>query len=245
MTQRTAASTKTGRDVGAELGSGLRRRIGRERRALAIAGVTAAVAVVGGIAMTALPASAAPTVAVRSVAASQVRLVADTSSNGDHLCGHVLLVLRHDYDRLPDALRKDVASAAHQSSKTARHDAMEAVLKKAQSGSYGSAVQAVAKDKKTLAGLKAAWDRLPSSLRDDLKKAKAASGDTRVSDLKAIASKASSGGYGDRVKDAAAKVKTRFDACVAHAQGSGSTSKPATPAPGTSSTSTPKPTTGA
>lgn len=242
MAQRTADSTQARRDVGAELGSGLRRRIGRERRALAVAGVTAAVAVVGGIAMTALPASAAPTVAVRSVAASQVSPVADTSSNGGHLCGRVLLVLKHDYDRLPDALRKDVSSAAHQSSKAARHDAMEAVVKKAQSGSYGSAVQAVAKDKKTIAGFKAAWDRLPSSLRGDLKKAKAANGDTRTSDLKAIASKAASGGYGDRVKDAAAKVKTRFDSCVAHAEGSGSTS---TPAPGTTSTSTPKATTGA
>lgn len=227
-----------------DIAGGFRRRVAKERLALAVAGVTAVAAVVGGVATASVPASA-QTVAMRTVAVtSPIVPAASASGTKGRLCGAVLLVVKRDYDRLPDALRKDVASARHQSSKSAKRTALENVLKKAQSGGYGTDVESVAKDKKTPAGFKAAWDRLPSSLRDDLKKAKDASGDTRTSDLKAIASKAESGGYGDRVKGAVDKAKTRLDACVARAQGSGSTSKPTTPSTGTPtpSTSTPAPT---
>jgi hypothetical protein len=226
-----------------DIASGFRRRIARERLMLALAGATATAALIGGVAATSVPASSSPqTVAMRSVAATSPIVPASSttgSTTKGHLCGRVLLVVKDDYDRLPDALRKDVASAAHQSSKSAKHTALENVLKKAQSGGYGAGVESAAKDKKTLAGLKAAWDRLPSSLRDDLKKAKAASGDTRTADLKAIVAKAESGGYGDRVKDAVGKAKTRLDTCVARADDSGATSKPTTPSTGTPAPTTP------
>lgn len=223
-----------------DIASGLRRRVAKERLVLAVAGVTAAAAVVGGIAAASVPAS--QTVAMRTVAAtSPIVPVSSTSGSKGHLCGAVLLVVKRDYDRVPDALRKDVASARHQSSTSAKRTALENVLKKAQSGGYGTDVEAVAKHTKTLAGFKAAWDRLPSALRDDVKKARAASGDERLSDVKAIASKAESGGYGDRVKDAIGKVKTRLDTCIARVQGSGSTSKPTTPSTGTPAPSTPAP----
>lgn len=225
-----------------DIASGLRRRVAKERLVLAVAGVTAAAAVVGGIAAASVPAS--QTVAMRTVAAtSPIVPVSSTSGSKGHLCGAVLLVVKRDYDRVPDALRKDVASARHQSSTSAKRTALENVLKKAQSGGYGTDVEAVAKHTKTLAGFKAAWDRLPSALRDDVKKARAASGDERLSDVKAIASKAESGGYGDRVKDAIGKVKTRLDKCIARVQGSGSTSKPTTPSTGTPAPSTPAPST--
>lgn len=225
-----------------DIASGLRRRVAKERLVLAVAGVTAAAAVVGGIAAASVPAS--QTVAMRTVAAtSPIVPVSSTSGSKGHLCGAVLLVVKRDYDRVPDALRKDVASARHQSSTSAKRTALENVLKKAQSGGYGTDVEAVAKHTKTLAGFKAAWDRLPSALRDDVKKARAASGDERLSDVKAIASKAESGGYGDRVKDAIGKVKTRLDTCIARVQGSGSTSKPTTPSTGTPAPSTPAPST--
>lgn len=225
-----------------DIASGLRRRVAKERLVLAVAGVTAAAAVVGGIAAASVPAS--QTVAMRTVAAtSPIVPVSSTSGSKGHLCGAVLLVVKRDYDRVPDALRKDVASARHQSSTSAKRTALENVLKKAQSGGYGTDVEAVAKHTKTLAGFKTAWDRLPSALRDDVKKARAASGDERLSDVKAIASKAESGGYGDRVKDAIGKVKTRLDTCIARVQGSGSTSKPTTPSTGTPAPSTPAPST--
>lgn len=225
-----------------DIASGLRRRVAKERLVLAVAGVTAAAAVVGGVAAASVPAS--QTMAMRTVAAtSPIVPVSSTSGSKGHLCGAVLLVVKRDYDRVPDALRKDVASARHQSSTSAKRTALENVLKKAQSGGYGTDVEAVAKHTKTLAGFKAAWDRLPSALRDDVKKARAASGDERLSDVKAIASKAESGGYGDRVKDAIGKVKTRLDKCIARVQGSGSTSKPTTPSTGTPAPSTPAPST--
>jgi hypothetical protein len=228
--------------------SAFRRRIVKERLLLALAGVAASAVVVGGIAATAAPAAADPTVPVRSVAASTVATASTItgSANGGDVCGPVLLVLKRDYDRLPDAVRKDVASASHQSSKTARHDALQGVLKKAQSGGYGSAVESAAKGRKTLVGLKAAWDRLPSSLRDDVKKARAASGETRAADVKAIVSKAESGGYGDRVKDAAGKVKDRLAKCVARSSDSGRTSTPSAPTtPPATPAPTATPTTGA
>lgn len=213
--------------------SAFRRRVARERLVLAVVGVTASAAVVVGIAA---PAVAVPAVPVHSVATSAVHsFSASSARDGGSICGPALLVLKRDYGRLPSAMRDDVASAARQSSKTARHDALQNVLKKAQSGGYGSAVESVAKNKKSLAGLKAAWDRLPSSLRDDVKGARAASGQTRASDVKAIVSKAESGGYGDRVKDAAGKVKDRLAKCVARVSGSGATrvpsAPPTTPAP--------------
>lgn len=227
-----------------DIASGLRRRVAKERLVLAVAGVTAAAAVVGGVAAASVPASSTQTVAMRTVATtSPIVPVSSTSGSKGHLCGAVLLVVKRDYDRVPDALRKDVASARHQSSTSAKRTALENVLKKAQSGGYGTDVEAVAKHTKTLAGFKAAWDRLPSALRDDVKKARAASGDERLSDVKAIASKAESGGYGDRVKDAIGKVKTRLDTCIARVQGSGSTSKPTTPSTGTPAPSTPAPST--
>ncbi|GAB3802275.1 hypothetical protein GCM10028798_19110 [Humibacter antri] len=232
-------------DSNRDIADGLRRRIVKERLVLAAVGVTAAAAVVGGLAAASVPASSPQTIAMRTVAAiSPIVPAAGTSGSNakGHLCGPVLLVVKRDYDRLPDALRKDVASARHQSSKAAEHTALANVLKKAQSGGYGTDIESVAKDKKTLAGFKAAWDRLPSSLRSDLKKAKAASGDTRTSDLKAVVSKAESGGYGDRVKAAVDKVKTRLDKCVARVQASGSTNKQTAPSTGTPAPSVPAPT---
>lgn len=245
-TRRDAASSAVRRESvgGAPSGmlGGLRRRIARERLLLLAAGCAAAVGVTLGIAAAAPPASAAPTVAVRSVVAG-VSSATPSPGTKEHTCAGVLLTLKHDYDRLPDALRKDVSSAAHQSSKTAKRDAVQGILKKAQSGGYGAAVESAAHDKKTLAGLKAAWDRLPSSLRDDVKKARSATGDARIADVKAIAAKAESGGYGERVKDAASKVKDRLARCEARANGSTSKPTPSAPSTSTPSTSAPSPST--
>ena len=213
-------------------GSWVRRTIpavSRHRRVLAIAGTAAALAVVVGVSAIPIGASAAPM--------SPVAMTTSTAkSSTDHWCRADFEAVKHHYDRLPDALRKDIQSADHQSSKSARHDALQAVLKKAQSGSYGSAIESAAKDKKSIAGVKASWDRLPSALRDDLKKAKEASGSTRIDDVKAIVSKAESGGYGSRVEDAANAVKTRLDKCLTRVSESPSTS---TPSPAPSETSTP------
>lgn len=225
---------KDQRDGG--VAGGFRRRAARKCLVLAAAGVTAAAAVTGGLA--ALPAAASQATAIRTVAATTPIVPAvktSASSAKGRMCRPLLLVVKSDYDRLPESLRKDIESAAHQSSASAKHTALENVLKKAQSGGYGSAVESVAKSVKTLRGLKAEWDHLPSSLRDDLKKAKEASGTTRSSDLKAALSKAESGGYGDRVKDAVDKVKTRLDTCAARAEGAGSSSTTAPKAPSMSS----------
>lgn len=226
---------------GEAIATRLKRRIRREHLVITVAAAAAVATVAGGLALTAIPASATATVPVSSIASTSLVAATSAANPGSRLCGPVLLVLKHDYDRVPDALRKDVSSAQHQSSTSAKHEALQNVLKKAQSGGYGSAVQSAAKDKKTLAGFKAAWDRLPSSLRSDLKNAKAASGANRESDLKTIASKAESGGYGDRVKDAIGKVKTRLDKCISRV--GGATSTPSAPSAGTPSTSTPSPST--
>ncbi|HVX08173.1 hypothetical protein [Humibacter sp.] len=222
-----------------EAGTGLPPRRRGRRVVFAATGLAAAALVLGGVACATLPATAAPTVAVRSVVAPDALAAMASSGSGSGSCGGVLLVLKHDYDRLPDALRKDVASAAHQSSTSARHAALQSVLKKAYSGDYGAAVESAAHNKKTLAGVKAAWDRLPSALRDDVKKARSANGDARTADIKAIVSKAASGGYGERVKDVAAKVGDRLARCEAHAKGStpsgtGTPGAPGTSAPGIS-----------
>lgn len=232
--RRQIAGTATGTAGAGEPGSALRRRMaGRDRMALAVAGIATAAALIGGVAAAALPPSAPTTSTHQAAAVSMLSASSSSGTDKGRMCGADVFRLKRDYDSLPDAMRKDLAAARHESSKTARHDAYQSVLKRAQSGGYGSAVEAAAKDKKTIAGVREAWDRLPSALRTDLKAARAASGDARINDVKAIVSKAESGGYGDRVKAAADKEKTRLDTCVSRL------STPKTPK--TSSTSTPAP----
>ncbi len=155
------------------------------------------------------------------------------------VCVHDVTALRHAYDALPTALHDDIAKAHKESSRTARKDAEKKILAKAQSGGYGADVAAAAKNRKTLEGAVDAWRRLPSALSADLKSARAATGDARTQDLKTIVSKAGSGGYGDRVKTAATKMKTRLDRCDAATAGAHGSSNSSTPAP------SPSPSTGA
>ncbi|NNC10983.1 hypothetical protein HII28_03695 [Planctomonas sp. JC2975] len=228
---RTGTTSIPGADSGHHDAGAAPRRIGR--LSLAAAGAAVAFAVIGGVAAAPLP------------AAASAQAASTPHASPATWCGVDLLVLRHDYDRLPSAMRSDIAAAHKQSSASAKKDALAKVLSKAQSGGYGAAIQAAAKDKKKLDGVVDAWDRLPSSLSSDLKKAKAASGSSRASDLEAILTKAESGGYGDRVKDVSDKLKTRLDRCVTRLNGSkssgtGSSSSPSPSSPAAApSTSTP------
>ena len=147
------------------------------------------------------------------------------------VCVRDVTALRHAYDALPTTLHDDIAKARKGSTKTARQDADKKILAKAQSGGYGADVAAAAKDRKSLEGAVDAWRRLPSALNADLKGAHAATGDTRTQDLQTILSKAESGGYGERVKTAATKIKTRIERCEAPTAGSHGSSSSSTPAP--------------
>lgn len=191
---------------------GAQRRPRRPRGAHLLAGGALALGIVGGL--LAVPAAAD---------------AATGTAKAPAVCAHDLTALRHAYDKLPSSLHSDIAQARKDSTKSARQEDTKKILAKAQSGGYGAEIAAAAKDKKTLEGAIDAWRRVPSALRDDLKAARAATGDDRARDLSSIVTKAESGGYGDRVKAAAATMTKRLDRCVKAVDG-GSQSTPS-PAP--------------
>ncbi|MGN8027604.1 hypothetical protein [Microbacterium sp. 22242] len=147
------------------------------------------------------------------------------------VCVHDVAAVRHAYDALPTALHDDIAKARKESTTSARKEAAQKILAKAQSGGYGADVAAAAKGRKTLEGAIDAWRRLPSALRTDLKGARAATGTARADDVKSIVTKAESGGYGDRIKDATSKLKTRLDRCEAATAKTPKSPAPKSPAP--------------
>lgn len=115
---------------------------------------------------------------------------------------------------LPADLKADVKNLKGLP-KDQRAAAAKDIRQGAVSGKYGTAVQKRAERAHGRAFL--VWGDLPSTLRDDLKAAKAATPADRAAKVKAIGEKVIAGGYGDKVEAAAKKIQssTFWQDCVA------------------------------
>jgi hypothetical protein len=181
-------------------------------------GAVLALTVIGGIGASALPGTT----------------TASTQSIGTHPCALAVVAVRHDYRTLPASMRDAIAAADKKSTSSDKVSARKDVLKDAQNGGYGSAVESVAKDAKTLLGFRARWDRLPASLVSAVKAAKSEG----RSGLQQVVSQAASGAYGSRVEDAVKAHESALNSCIAKVGTSTGTPTPSsTTAPSNTATS--------